>query len=432
MRFRHYLTGDRTDIRKYSTSLKGTSERLTARERNRKQTIQAKATLLLPVAAVALLSAACGSAANAANSPPSTTATTASSATTNSNNTEHLQSALKALEAIPTFKAPGPPIDASKLAGSTVVIINGDPSAAPPTQTANGVVEAAKVAGLKTKVLNGSEDSTPVEIQLLDQAINLKPMAIVTVAVTPALVKVQLQAAKAAGIPVTIGLQRYHSSATGPSQLAGSLYYGFVTEPSTLEGTILAEQIAVGGPKNAQIGFVSSNVIPLSPQIEAGLKAGLAKYCPGCKVVASQNVDPGNWVTSLSSTVSSMLVAHPSMNYLIPVFDGMTPFVVSALGSSSGGHSVKVITSQGSIGAAMAAIQKGTFASDIGTSSAWEGWALIDQALRAALKLPPETTTKIPLRLVTTSSLNGIDTKSDAAIYGSSYVQGFKTLWGLS
>ncbi len=390
--------------------------------------------LYLPLAAVALVGAACGSS-NTASSTSTTSGANSSTASTSggssSSSLATIKSQLTALEAIPTFTAPGPAISASKLAGKSIVIINGDPSAAPPAQTVNGVVAAAKAAGLQSTVLNGSSSQVAVYTQLLDQAIARKPMAIVTVAVVPALVKTELQKAKSAGIPVIIGLQRYHSSPTGPNQLAGSVYYGFVTQPAPEEGTILAEQVALDGPSNATVGFVTSNVIPLSPQIYDSFKAGLAKYCAGCKIVDTQNVDPSNWVGSLTSTVSSMLSANPNMNYIVPVFDGMAPFIISALGTSGGGHNVKVITTQGSVGAAMSAVQKGTFLSDVGQSSAWDGWALVDQALRAGLGLPPETNPNIPLRLVMAAQLQGTNTSSDSAIYGTSYVQGFKKLWGL-
>lgn len=403
----------------------------------RKTRAMSKSKVLLPVASVTLLAAACGSSTSSNSSSTSASTTQASSSATSSTaagssgSTSDLASTLKALEAVPTFKAPGPPINVAKLAGKSIVVINGDPAAAPPTQTANGIVAAAQVAGLKPTLLNGTGSQVAVYTQLLDQAISRKPMAIVTVAVVPSLVKTQLQTAKNAGIPVIIGLQRYHSSPTGPNQLAGSLYYGFSTQPAPSEGTILAEQIAADGPSNATIGFVSSNVIPLSPQIYDALKAGLAKYCPGCKIVDTQNVDPSNWVASLGSTVSSMLAANPNMNYLIPVFDGMAPFVISALNGSGGGHNVKVITTQGSVGAAMTAVQKGTFLSDVGTSSTWDGWVAVDQALRAGLGLPPETDPNIPLRLVTASQLNGVNANSDSAVYGTSFEDGFKTLWGL-
>lgn len=402
--------------------------------RNRKRPAKARVLAFIPLAAVALVAAACGSSSTASSTSSTSASTNYTSASTTSGASSSLagiKSQLSALESIPSFKAPGPSIKASKLAGKSIVIINGDPSAPPPAQTVKGVVAAAQAAGIKTTVLNGSSSQVAVYTQLLDQAISRKPMAIVTVAVVPALVKTELQKAKSAGIPVIIGLQRYHSSPTGPNQLAGSAYYGFVTQPAPVEGTILAEQVAVDGPSNATVGFVTSNVIPLSPQIYDAFKSGLAKYCPGCKIIDTQNVDPSNWVGSLSSTVSAMLSAHPNMNYLIPVFDGMAPFIISALGTSGSGSHVKVITTQGSVGAAMSAVQKGTFLSDVGQSAAWDGWALMDQALRAGLGLPPESNPAIPVRIVTAAQLKGVNPNSDSAIYGTSFEAGFKKLWGL-
>lgn len=312
-----------------------------------------------------------------------------------------------------------------------MVAIDCAPSAAPPVQTTEGVVAAGKVAGINVSVLAGATQDIPQEIKFFDQAINSKPAAIISVGCVPQLLQVPFQAAKTAGIPI-IASDDMGPTVGAPGQGGGSLVFGVAAQPMSSEGTVLAKEVAVNGPKNAKIGFVSTNDIAGSPQIETAFKAGLAKYCPGCKIEDVANVDASLWVTSLAQTISSMLSSHPNLNYLIPVFDGQAPFVASALGSSSADKSIKVITTQGSVGAAMGDVQKGLFFSDVGTSSTWVGWTAMDQAMRAALKLSPESNPILPIRLVTASTLSGASPTSDAAIYGTSYVSGFKKLWGLS
>lgn len=382
-----------------------------------------------PLLSIALLAAACGS------SGTSSTATTAGSSsggsptTAASGATASIQASLTALEGIPTFTPPGPAINISKLSGSKIVTIDCAPSAAPPAQTTAATVAAGKVAGINVTVLAGGNEDIPLDTQFLDQAINLKPIAIITVGCTPPLLTVPLQAAKTAGIPVVCA--NYIPPTVGaPGQGCGPLAFGDAMQPAS-EGTVLAEEIAVNGPPNAKIGFLSADQIAGSPAVETTFKAGLAKYCPGCTIVDTQNVNPGNWVTSLTSTITSMLVAHSDLNYLIPVFDGMSPFVTAALKSSPSASSVKVLTTQGSVGAALTNVANGTFTADVGSSDTWVGWVALDQAMRAALKLPPETNPTVPVRLETAASLKGVDPTSDSAIYGTSYVQGFKTLWGL-
>ena len=385
-----------------------------------------KFSLVVSLALGATILSACGSSSSASSTSTTnaSSSSSSSSSSTGSSASSTLASQLKSLEAVPSFKAPGPSLNASKLSGKTVAVIDGDPAAGPVIDAANGITAAAKVAGLNLKLLNGQNASTSTYIQLLDEAIALKPVAIITLAVAPALVKPQLQQAKKDGIPVVVGLQQWHASPNRPD------YFGFVTQPGAEEGTLLAEQIAADGPKNATVGFITSNVINLPLQIYNSFKTALAKYCPGCKIVDTQNVDPSNWVSSLTSTASSILSANPNLNYLIPVFDGMTPFIVSALGAASG-HSVKVITTQGSTGAAIKELQNGTFTSDIGASGIWEGWAMVDQALRAGLNMSPESHTTLPVRVLNKSDLSGVNPNSDAAVYGTSYVSGFKKLWGL-
>ena len=381
-----------------------------------------------PLISVVLLAAACGSSSSA---PASSSTTAGSSATTaaSSSGNASLKASLSKLEVAPTFTPPGPAFSASKLAGSKIVTVDCAPSAAPPAQTTAATVAAGKAAGLNVTVLAGGNEDIPLDTQFIDQAINQKPIAIITVGCTPPLLTVPLQAAKAAGIPVVCA--NYIPPTVGaPGQGCGPLAFGDAMQPAS-EGTVLAELIALNGPKDAQIGFLSADEIAGSPAVEKTFKAGLAQYCPSCKIAAIQNVNPGNWVTSLTPTINAMLVAHPNLNYLIPVFDGMTPFVTAALKNSPAGKSVKVITTQGSIGAAMTDVENGTFLADVGSSDTWVGWTAIDQAMRAALKLPPETNPAVPMRLETASSLKGADPTSDSAIYGTSYVQGFMKLWGL-
>lgn len=387
--------------------------------------------LAAPLLAVTLLISACGSSTSSGTKTSTGSGSSSTTAATSSGTSDSssLKASLTKLEQVPTFTAPGPAIQASKFAGSTMVTIDCAPSAAPPAQTTAATVAAGKVAGINVKVLAGGNEDIPLDTQFLDQAINLKPRAIITVGCIPPLLTVPLQAAKNAGIPVVCA--NYIPPEVGtPGQGCGSLAFGNAMQPAS-EGTDLAKYVAIHGPKNAQIGFVSADEIAGSPAVESTFKAGLAKYCPGCKIVDIQNVNPGNWVTSLSSTISSMLVVHPAMNYLVPVFDGMAPFVTSALASSASVKSVKIITTQGSIGAAMTDVEKGIFAADVGSSDTWVGWVALDQAMRAALNLQPETNPSVPVRFETKASLQGADPTSDAAIYGTSYVDGFKKLWGL-
>ncbi len=390
---------------------------------------------LLALAGVALLAAACGSSSNTAaskttGSGPGTTSSGTGSASSGGSSSNTLLSQLKALETQPSFKAPGPAFDAKKLAGSTFAAVNCDPSTIPPTQAIQGSAQAGQAAGINVKVLNISGmDNVTSAVQTMDEALNLKPKAIIATC-SPQLIAAPLQTAKKEGIPVVIE-DVVPPNASAPGQGGGSLIFGVSSEPFALQGTILAKEIAAFGPKNAQVGFISSNLILGSPVLEKSFKAGLAKYCPGCKLVADQNVDPQNFVTQLPSTVTAMLTAHPNLNYLIPVFDGLDPFVLQGLKSGGTGRNVQVITSQGTTGAPLTNVQSGTFFSDVGVSNFWVGWQGMDQAMRGALGLPPETHLTMPERFFTTSSMSGLNVSSDSSVYGTSYVTGFKKLWGL-
>jgi len=353
--------------------------------------------------------------------------------TAQANGTSHsnLDSLLASIEGTPRFTAPGPPIQASALRGSQIVAIDCAPSAAPPANTTTGLVAAAKVAGIKVTVLAGGNETLSLDLQFFDQALARKPRAIVTIGCVSGLLGVPMAAAKAAHIPVIVS-DNMGPTPSAPGQGAGPLAFGIANQPMTEEGMIAAEYIASTGPPNAQVGFVTADEVAGSPQVYAGFKSELKKVCPQCSIAAVQNVNPGAWTTSLSSTISSMLASNPKIDYLVPVFDGMAPFVSTALSSSGKVGKVKVVTTQGSTGPALNAVKSGTFAADVGTSNTWVGWVALDQAMRGALDLPAERNPIIPVRLFTKKVMASVNPSSDSSSYGTSYVQGFRKLWGIS
>lgn len=393
---------------------------------NRRKALRAGSGVTLAFT-LSLLAAACGSSSSTSSSASTTSGSTA---TTAGGNLSGLKAKLQALEAAPTFTAPGPPLNGASLKGSHMEVIDCASNAPPPANTTAGVMAAAKAAGINMTELSGNSGNIPQEIQFLDQAIAAKPKAIITVGCISQLLTQPLTAAKAAGIPVVVG-DNQGPTVGAPGQGGGPLVFGIAEQAMEQEGMVVGEYIAAHGPADAQVGVLTANEVAGSPQVVDGLKAGLAKYCPKCTIAATSNVDPGNWASQLSSTTSSMLLSHPNLNYLMPVFDGMASFVYQALTSSGKVGKVKVVNTQGSAGPALTAVSTGTFAMDVGSSNTWVGWVGLDQAMRGALGMQPETNPIVPFRLFTKKLLANIDPKSDASAYGTDYAQGFLKLWGL-
>ena len=387
------------------------------------------ATVGVLLAAGALALAACSS----GSSAPSTSCSGSSSASSSasSGQSKALPSDLLAIETQPTFTAPGPALDAKKLPNSTsIVVIDNTPSVAPLQETAAGVMSAAQAAGFSPKLLTGGADNTPSDdINLLEEGVNLNPKVVVQVGIITALETAGLTYAKQHGIPV-IAVDDDQPQVGAAGEGSGPLVAATAADDYSGYGKILAEYVAANGPSNATIGAITSDDIVPSNTIFNTFKADLKTLCPGCTIY-TQNVDTSSWSTQVTPTVTSMLDAHPNLNYLFPVVDGMAPLVSAALTS---GQSLQVISANATPGSAMASVKSGQFSAEVGGAPQEIGWYAFDAALRVMLNLPAQTNPNEPMSLFTTDLMKtkNLDPNNVQALFGDAYQAGFLKLWGIS
>lgn len=383
------------------------------------------ATIGALLTAGALMLAACSSSGSSGSGSASGSGSSAQ--------TKSLQTALQAIEKEPGFTPPGPAIKAQSLPSSTpIVVIDNTPSVGPLQATSAGVMAAAKAAGFTPKLLNGGANNTPSDdINLLEQAVNLHPKVVLQVGIITALETAGLQYAKEHNVPV-IAVDDDQPKAGAVGEGSGPLVAGTAADDYSAYGKILAQYVASIGPSNATIGAVTTNDIVPSNIIFDTFKANLKTLCPGCTIY-TQNVDTASWSTQVTPTITSMLDAHPNLNFLFPVVDGMAPLVSPALTAASG-RNLQVISANATPGSAMASVKSGQFSAELGGSQAEVGWYAFDAALRVMLGLPGQTNPNEPMSLFTTDVMKtkSLDPNSDTALFGNAYQGGFLKLWGIS
>jgi ABC-type sugar transport system substrate-binding protein len=374
----------------------------------------------------ALTLAACSS----GTSGGSTTGKSSGSGTTSAQKAE--TTALQAMETYPSFTAPGPALDAKKLPKSTpIVVIDNTPSVGPLQTTSAGVMSAAAAAGFSPKLLNGGANNTPSQdIDLLEQAVNLNPKVVVQVGIITALETAGLNYAKAHHVPV-IAVDDNQPAAGQPGEGSGPLMSGTAADDYSGYGKVMAEYVASRGPKNATIGAITSNDIVPSNIIFDTFKSELKTLCPGCTIY-TQNVDTADWTTQVTPTVTSLLDAHPGLNYLFPIVDGMAPLVSAGLTNAS--KSLSVISVNATPGSAMESVLSGQFSAEVGGAPQEIGWYAFDAALRVMLKLPAQTDPNEPMAFFTTQEMKAksLNPNSVNDLFGSAYQAGFLKLWGVS
>jgi ribose transport system substrate-binding protein len=338
-----------------------------------------------------------------------------------------LQSKIDSYKSEPKFTAPGAAIDASKLKGKTVFNIpdsSGNPFA---TGVAEAEAEAAKLLGIN--YINCTNQGQVTQwVTCYNQALQRNANVINDFGgADPRQLGPQIAAAQQAGVEV-VGHNNY-----GFSQKPEGLKYSVPT-PYEKAGELLGSWVSLDTKRDANVLILTSNEVLATGPIVQGIKDVFAKECTKCKMTLV-NVPVKDWSTKIQSEVQSAMVRDPKLNYVIPIYDSMTQFVVPAITAANKVGKVFVATFNGTP-FVLKYIQEGDIVRmDIGESLHWIGYAFMDTDARllAGEKLPEIFDAKTPLRIFTKD--NVAEAGSPPAIstgYGNSYLTGYKTLWGLS
>lgn len=337
-----------------------------------------------------------------------------------------LDSFKKALEPFtkkPEFVAPGPAFDAKKcMAGKTIFSIPVS-SANPFTKNIETAMSnVAKEVGFKfTEWQNQGQVSQWV--QGMDQATNQKVDLIDLLAGTdPRVLVPQVEAAKKAGIPVVAshynGLEQKVEHATHDVPIdyfkAGQLLVDWA-------------MVKTGGKLNSLV------LISTGPLSTDSMMAGIEeefKKCPDCKKKVI-NVPVVDWGTRIQPNVQAALLADPSVNYIIIIYDSMAQFVVPAVSIAGAEGRVKSDAFNGTP-FVLGLVQQGKIEMDIGENLDWIGHAIMDAEMRIVCGLPAVRNPRIPFYIFDKNNAKdaGVPPQLSQG-YGDAYIKGYRTLWGL-
>jgi ribose transport system substrate-binding protein len=346
-------------------------------------------------------------------------------------NYKYLAGQIKQYSAIPTFKAPGPAFDTSKIKGKKMFSI---PVSMANPFTANiqtAMQGGAKVIGLNyTTFTNQGQPSQWV--QGMNQAVTQKVDFIDLQGGTdPRLLGPQLAAARSAGIPVQTS-HLYDVSQPAPSSIDLS-----VPAEYQVAAKLIADWTILDTKGKANVLIITSNeILPTAPIVSA-YKSEFAKQCgSGCKITFF-NAPVTDWSTKITPGVQSALVKDPGINYIIPIYDSMSQFVVPAITAAGKDGKVSIATYNGTPFVMGYLSQGKAVKMEVGENLNWLGWAYIDSAARylAGLKLPKPPShfnEHTALRVFTAANIK--DAGNPPALstgYGNAYVVGYKKLWGV-
>jgi ribose transport system substrate-binding protein len=143
------------------------------------------------------------------------------------------------------------------------------------------------------------------------------------------------------------------------------------------------------------------------------------------------DVPISRWATQLGGEVQSALVRDPGLNYVIPIYDSMSQYVVSALNAQGAANRVRIATFNGTP-FVLKLLEDGDIVQmDAGEDLAWVGWAIMDQTFRVIAHVPSVRSEHTAVRVFDDADVRqaGTPPRVDQG-YGNPYVAGYERLWG--
>jgi ribose transport system substrate-binding protein len=331
---------------------------------------------------------------------------------------------------IADWKYPGDPFDAKKAAGETIFSIQ-ENSTNPFTNTiVAGMKDVAAKIGIN--LVDYPNQGQPTQwIQGIQQAIAQKAAAIVLVGGTigPIYFKEQAAAADRAGIPIVTVVDRDLTQGAEPDTAAR------VGQPYAEAARLDADWIIKQTKCHANVLVITTNELIAGDINSRAAQDEFDKYCgSGCKT-RFVNVPLSEWATKIGTTVQTEVSSNPDLNYVFPLYDAMSQFVVPAIQLGGGITRVKVATFNGTPGI-LRMIQTGdTVEMIVGENEAHLGYAAMDQAMRLMTGVHPigDGDYGIPLRVFDDSNVDETGEPPEYGVgYGDQWRNGFLRAWGLS
>jgi ribose transport system substrate-binding protein len=327
------------------------------------------------------------------------------------------------------WEDPGPAFDASAADGATVWFVGDNLQIPFNAGVVTGLKDALAEMGASLRSVDGKGQISE-QTKGISQAIGQGADLIVIGGVPYTLLKAQLQEAKAAGIPVVIW--GGWSPGTRPDDVPDSVVGGG-SHSYENAGKLMGDWIVADSGGSAKVGLVTvSDAGLLAEQVADSVTAELERLCEDCTVETLDARIP-QWA-DLSRTVPSFLRANPDIEYLVPLFDGMVPFIVPGLRTAGAVDDICVVSFNGTP-AVLELMQQGKsgICADVGAVSEPQGWGLADQVLRILAGEPPvvDDDIKAMERLFSRDTIDELDLSADQASWytDEDYRARYRELW---
>jgi ribose transport system substrate-binding protein len=342
----------------------------------------------------------------------------------------HVQAKINTYKRIPRWTPPGAAFDAGKAAGNRVFSVQ-ENSANPFTE--NIVAGARRVAARAGIPFSdyGNQGGHTQWAQGVSAAMtqNADGLLLSGGTIGPIYFRSQAAAARRAGVKIVTIADR------DVTQSAEPLVDARVGQPYAEAARLDADWIIMRTKCKADVLVITSNEVIAGDINSRAAEDEFAKYCGGGCKLRFQDVPVTDWSTKIQPIVQSSIAADPNLNYVLPLYDAMSEFVVAGIQVAGMTGRIHIATFNGTP-SALRMIQTGsTVEMDVGEDEAQVGYAGMDQMLRLFAGVRPIASGNehIPLRVFDATNVNEAGVPPQFGVgYGSAWRAGYLKLWGLA
>jgi len=325
----------------------------------------------------------------------------------------------------PTFEAPGEPFDAAACMADKSMFVIPLTNANPFNATiSSGMEEAAALVGFDLRTWETQMDPAQWISGINTAIAEGHDLIDLQGGLPPEFLQPQIGEAREAGLLVTATHNWDATTQTVPDFMDGAANTDYVTV-----GEIIAAwaMVQTDGQVNALV-LGPDEITPTAPLRDA-IIGYLEANCPDCKTTYI-NTPVNEWATKIQPAVQSALLADPSINYVLPVYDPMSQFIVPAIRIA--GSNAKIASYNGTPFVLDMMRDGDIVEMTVGESLGWVGYAGVDANMRLLCGLDPVTTLNTPAYVFTDENVAeaGVPATFNDG-YGDVHVDGFKALWGV-
>ncbi len=327
---------------------------------------------------------------------------------------------------VPQFIPPGPAFDAGRLDGGKTLFSIPVASQDPFLQILESdMQQVAKRVGIRfvdysnrggaSAWAAGMHQAVAEHANLIDLLGGINPEEL-----TP-----QVERANAAHIPVVA------SDAYSLGQKSDPMLAAVMDVPYAEAGTIMADWAIVNSNGHADALVIESNDVVSSPEEAGAAITAFHANCPECTVRAL-NIPVADWASQTQTKVASYLKANPGTNYVLPVYDSQSQYLLPVI-AKTGDTGAHIVTYDGTAFVLDYLRQGRGVIMDVGEDLKWVAWAVMDQEMRVMAGLAPVPNEHTPMMIWTAQNIaQAGNPPQQSEGYGNGFVTGYLKLWGLA